>query len=68
MGNVELRELENAAPARIRQLVREAMEAGKPGGGFILMPTATPIDLPLRPRVLENFLVFLDSAAEYGAY
>lgn len=68
MGNVELRELENAAPARIRQLVREAMEAGKPGGGFILMPTATPIDLPLRPRVLENFLVFLDAAAEYGAY
>ena len=68
MGNIELRELENSNPERIDQLVRQAMEAAKAGGGFILMPTAAPINIPLSPRTEANYLQMIDSAHAYGQY
>ena len=68
MGNIELKELEVSPPDRIKQIVRETVLTGKPGGGFILLPTATPINIPLSPKCEENFIVMLDTAMEYGKY
>lgn len=67
-GNIELKELEHSAPDRIDALVRAAMEAGKPGGGFVLMPTASPINVPLSGKTEENYLTMFESARRYGAY
>jgi len=68
LGNIELRELENADPARIDALVRQAMTDAKAGGGFILMPTAAPINVPLSPRTEANYLQMIESAWRYGQY
>ena len=67
-GNIELKELENRDPARIDALVRQAMEDAKEGGGFVLLPTATPINTPLSKRTEENFIQYLNSGLKYGAY
>jgi hypothetical protein len=66
MGNLELRELENAEPQRIDQLVRQAISDAGRGGGFILMPTAAPINIPLSPRTEANYLQMIASAWKYG--
>ena len=68
MGNVELKELEQDTPEQIDALVRGVMADGKPGGGFILLPTATPINIPLNPRTEENLLQFIESGLRYGQY
>ena len=67
-GNIELKELEQANTARIDLLVREAMEAAKSGGGFILMPTASPINVPLSKNTEKNYIQMIESALKYGKY
>lgn len=68
MGNIELKELEHSTTSRIDALVKEAMDAAKEGGRFILMPTAAPIDVPLRDKTLENYIKFIESGLKYGRY
>ncbi len=68
MGNIELKELENSNRHRIDDLVRQAMKYAKEGGGFILMPTAAPINVPLSPQTEENYLQMFESALKYGEY
>ena len=68
MGNIEIKEIEYSDPERVRMLVKEAMEVGKPGGGFILLPTATPISVPLSPLAEQNMIAMIEAAYEYGAY
>lgn len=67
-GNIELRELENSDKKRIDFLVKKTMEAAKEGGGFVLMPTAAPINVPLSLLTEENYLQMIESAYEYGHY
>jgi len=67
-GNLELRLLETAAPDAIEEAVRECMRVGKPGGGYVIMPTAAPINVPLASRTEENYLRFIDAAVESGRY
>ncbi len=67
-GNIELHELEGSPSERIRELVKAAIHEGKPGGKFILMPTSTPINSPLKPLTLQNFKVMIETALEYGVY
>ena len=56
--------LPNGSPDDVRNEVRQRMEAGKPGGGFIIS-TAHNIqaDTPI-----ENVLTLFDSYREYGSY
>ena len=68
MGNIEIKDLEHAEPERIEQLVKEAIDIGKPGGGFILLPTATPINVPLSPKTEKNIITMIETAYEYGRY
>ena len=68
MGNLELAMLETATVEEVRAEVRKTMQAGKPGGRFVLMPTAAPIDVPLNKRTEENYLAFMETAKELGEY
>ena len=67
-GNMELKYLEQETPAEIRERVRQMMVEAKEGGGFVLMPTAAPINIPLSPRTEENYLAFIDAGHEFGSY
>ncbi len=68
MGNIELKALELLTPAEITALVRDAMRDAKEGGGFILMPTATPINIPLHPKTEANMIAMIEAGLEYGRY
>ena len=67
-GNLELKLLEQATPVQIREEVRKVMTQAKEGGGFILMPTAAPIDVPLSPKTEANYEAFIEAGLEFGAY
>ena len=67
MGNIQLRDLETASAEEMRRIVREAVAAGKPGGGFVLMPTAAPINADLSPVTERNYLILIETALECGA-
>jgi len=67
-GNIQLRDLETLSAQDMRTLVRETIEAGKPGGGFVIMPTASPINADLSPVTERNYRIFIETALEYGVY
>ena len=64
-GSIDIQEtLPRGAPAQVRDEVRRRMEAGKPGGGFIIC-TAHNIQ-PDTPT--ENILALFDAYREHGQY
>jgi hypothetical protein len=67
-GNLQLRDLETLPAEEMRQVVRQTIEAGKPGGGFVIMPTAAPINADLSPITERNYRIFIETALEFGAY
>jgi len=67
-GNLQLKLLEHATPAEVRETVIRCMEAAKEGGGYVIMPTAAPINISLSPQTEENYHVFIETALEYGKY
>ncbi len=68
MGNLELRDLETLKPEEMAEIVKQAVLDGKPGGRFVVMPTACPINVPLSPVTEQNYMTFIDTALEYGGY
>ncbi len=67
-GNIELKLLEQATPERVRAEVRKILAQAKEGGGFVLMPTAGPINVPLSPQTEANYKAFIDAGLEFGQY
>lgn len=67
-GNMQLKMLEHGTPDAIRAEVKKCMDSAKAGGGYVIMPTASPINMPLRTKTEENYRVFIDAALEYGQY
>ena len=67
-GNLQLKLLEHASRGEVAQAVRECMAAAKAGGGYIILPTAGPINVPLAKKTEENYLCFIDTALELGTY
>lgn len=67
-GNIELKLLENGTPDEVRAEVRRIMTQAKNGGGFVLMPTAAPINVPLSPATEVNYKAFIDAGLEFGQY
>ncbi|NLG37584.1 MAG: hypothetical protein GX549_06170 [Clostridiales bacterium] len=65
-GNIELRELEFASRERIDALVRAAIDDAAQGSGFVLMPTASPINEELSPVTEANYMQMIESALRYG--
>jgi uroporphyrinogen-III decarboxylase len=67
-GNMELKLLENGTPATVREEVRRIMDKAKEDGGFVLLPTASPANVPLSPQTEANLVAFIDAGLEFGRY
>jgi uroporphyrinogen-III decarboxylase len=67
-GNTELKELEHSSAERIDALVKEQMNDAKAGGGYVMLPTAGPINDPLAPQTEANYCAWIDAGLKYGAY
>lgn len=61
MGNIQESLFELHTPEEVAAEVRRVIEIGSSGGRFVLMPTATPITVPLPARVEENVLAYLET-------
>jgi hypothetical protein len=68
MGGMQCNELDNQSPQYIRERVREIMTAAKTGGGYIMIPTGTPIQLPVSAKIAGNYRTYFEAAREFGAY
>ncbi|HOF90148.1 MAG TPA: uroporphyrinogen decarboxylase family protein [Armatimonadota bacterium] len=67
-GNMELKYLETETPAEIDARVKVMMNEAKAGGGYVLMPTAGPLNIPLAPRTADNYRAFIEAGHKYGQY
>ena len=67
-GNIELKLLEQGTVNQVRAEVRRIMEQAKAGGGFVLLPTAGPINIPLAPKTEANYKAFIEAGLEFGRY
>jgi len=67
-GNIQLQDLEALGEAEMVALTRRTLEAGMDGGGFALMPTASPISARLSPITERNYHAMVDTALRYGKY
>ena len=65
---MEMRDFEIGTSEEIDAKVKRIMKDAKGEGGFILMPTATPITTPLASRIADNLIQFVDSGIKYGSY
>ena len=65
MGYIEFSDLEFCSTEEIDKKVKKAIEDGS-GGGYILLPSSTPITSPLPKKTEENLIQFLKSGREYG--
>jgi uroporphyrinogen-III decarboxylase len=67
-GNMQLRDLEFLTTAEIDKMVKKMMEAAKKGGGYVIMPTASPIDANLKAVTEANYYAYIEAALKYGKY
>jgi len=67
-GNIQLKVLEHGSLDDVDAAVQAAMDAAKPGGGFVIMPTAAPIHTPLTAKTEENYVRFIETARQLGQY
>lgn len=68
MGNIQIGDIMECERAAIIEQTRAAVQAGAPGGGFILTLTATPFERVLSARTLENLQAMVETALEHGRY
>jgi uroporphyrinogen decarboxylase len=67
-GNLQLKLLEHGSKEQVGQAVKACMRAAKKGGGYIILPTAGPINTPLAKKTEENYIAFIETAHEQGRY
>jgi len=67
-GNIQLKLLEAGSEEQVRAEVRKCMDSAKDGGGYVIMPTAAPINIPLAEKTRDNYLAYIDEALKCGAY
>lgn len=67
-GNMQLKVLEAGTADQVRTDVRKSMDAAKAGGGYVIMPTAAPINIPLSPHTQDNYIAYIEAAEEAGRY
>jgi len=68
MGYIEAWDLELGSREVVDSKVEEAVSEGAPGGGYIMLPSATPIVSPLPRNIEENLIQYLQSGRKYGQY
>ena len=67
-GNLQLKLLELASAEEVARAVIECMDAAKAGGGYVIMPTAAPINTPLDKKTEENYSCFIETALKHVRY
>ena len=67
-GNLQLKLLELGSREDVAAKVKQCMEDAKAGGGYVITPTASPIDSPLSMKTEENYLTFFETAQKFGGY
>jgi uroporphyrinogen decarboxylase len=67
-GNLQLKLLEHGSTKEVAAAVRACMHAAKQNGGYIILPTAGPINTPLAPKTEQNYITFIETALEEGIY
>jgi hypothetical protein len=66
-GNIQVGDFYRVTPEKMRAMVRQAIDEGAPGGGFVLCPTSSPWnDATIDSRTLDCWLAYVDEAATYG--
>jgi len=68
MGYIEYEDLVSSEPATVRRIVRKVIREGAPGGGYIMIPSAIPIKMPLPVKAEINIIELLKAGREYGLY
>lgn len=63
-GNIQIGDLYHDPTDVLVDKVRRTIEAGAPGGGFILCPTASPHTAELTPLTVTNYLAMIETAVE----
>lgn len=60
-GNIEIQEILQAPPERLKQLIADCVAAGKECGRFILCPSAGFMEYPTpTPAFIENLMLYLE--------
>lgn len=67
IGNIQYDEFRSRTPGEMRQAVRDVLDECR-GRPLILSPSAGPFDADPPPRLIENYLAFMDEAWRYGEW
>lgn len=67
-GNMQLHDLEMRSETEIIEITKRILEEGAPGGRFVLMPTAAPINDDLSDKTKNNYMAMIETALHYGKY
>jgi len=67
-GNVEISRVLDEEPAAFRRRIQRTVADGKPGGRFIICPTASPYPVELSDRAVRNYLSIIEVALAEGRY
>jgi len=67
-GNVEISRALDEEPEAFRRRIRETVADGKPGGRFVICPTASPYPVQLSDRAVRNYLTMIEVALSDGRY
>ena len=67
-GGIQCNELDNETPEYIDVRVKEIMAAGKAGGGYLMLPTGEPIEIPISPQIAINYRAYFEAGRKYGGY
>lgn len=67
-GNIQLKLLENGTLKEVSETVRKCMDSAKENGGYVIMPTAAPINSPLTSKTERNYIHFIEESLVHGKY
>jgi uroporphyrinogen-III decarboxylase len=66
IGNIEERLFEIGSKIDIEKQVKKVVEQVADTGGFILCPTAMPISTPLKRKIQQNIIYYINCGLKYG--
>lgn len=66
-GNFECQDFDTLSPEAMRERVRLALQAGAPGGGFIVGVADGPTQ-PMTPGSVASLVSFVEAVRDYGKY
>ncbi len=67
-GNIELSFLESWDADKIEDYVKKSIDDAAERGGYVIMPTASPINSPIWEKTERNYYRFIEAALKYGQY